>query len=156
MNPAVPANTVQALVAMMKAKPDAISYAWSGNATTSHVACAMELAQAGVQAMHVPYKGSAPAVTDLIGGQVCRGRGRSGIRAAAWRERFDGLEVHPRTDRSRYGTYRLDHGELGFHTSGAREGSAPRDRTNATRCARPCDRQGAVGVGGAVAVALLR
>ena len=70
MNPAVPANTVQALVAMMKAKPDAISYAWSGNATTSHVAGAMLLAQAGVQATHVPYKGSAPAVTDLIGGQV--------------------------------------------------------------------------------------
>lgn len=70
VNPAVPANTVQELVAMMKAKPDAITYASSGNATTSHVAGAMLLAQAGVQATHVPYKGSAPAVTDLIGGQV--------------------------------------------------------------------------------------
>ena len=70
VNPAVPANTVQELVAMMKAKPDAITYASSGNATTSHVAGAMLLAQAGAQATHVPYKGSAPAVTDLIGGQV--------------------------------------------------------------------------------------
>jgi tripartite-type tricarboxylate transporter receptor subunit TctC len=70
VNPAVPANTVQELVAMMKARPDAVTYASSGNATTSHVAGAMLLAQAGVQATHVPYKGSAPAVTDLIGGQV--------------------------------------------------------------------------------------
>jgi tripartite-type tricarboxylate transporter receptor subunit TctC len=70
VNPAVPANSVQELIAMMKAKPDAITYASSGNATTSHVAGAMLLAQAGVQATHVPYKGSAPAVTDLIGGQV--------------------------------------------------------------------------------------
>jgi tripartite-type tricarboxylate transporter receptor subunit TctC len=70
VNPAVPANSVQELVAMMKAKPDALTYASSGNATTSHVAGAMLLAQAGVQATHVPYKGSAPAVTDLIGGQV--------------------------------------------------------------------------------------
>jgi tripartite-type tricarboxylate transporter receptor subunit TctC len=70
VNPAVPANSVQELIAMMKAKPDALTYASSGNATTSHVAGAMLLAQAGVQATHVPYKGSAPAVTDLIGGQV--------------------------------------------------------------------------------------
>ena len=70
VNPAVPANSVQELIAMMKAKPDALTYASSGNATTSHVAGAMLLAQAGAQATHVPYKGSAPAVTDLIGGQV--------------------------------------------------------------------------------------
>ncbi|MFM1990684.1 MAG: hypothetical protein RJA99_3641 [Pseudomonadota bacterium] len=70
VNPDVPAKTVQELLALMKAKPDALSYASSGNATTSHVAGAMLLAQAGVRAVHVPYKGSAPAVTDLIGGQV--------------------------------------------------------------------------------------
>jgi tripartite-type tricarboxylate transporter receptor subunit TctC len=70
VNPEVPAKTVQELVALMKAKPDGLAYASSGNATTSHVAGAMLAAQAGVKALHVPYKGSAPAVTDLIGGQV--------------------------------------------------------------------------------------
>ena len=70
VNPGVPATTVQELVALMKAKPDGLAYASSGNATTSHVAGAMLAAQAGVKALHVPYKGSAPAVTDLIGGQV--------------------------------------------------------------------------------------
>ena len=70
VNPEVPAKTVQELVALMKAKPDGLTYASSGNATTSHVAAAMLTAQAGVKAVHVPYKGSAPAVTDLIGGQV--------------------------------------------------------------------------------------
>jgi tripartite-type tricarboxylate transporter receptor subunit TctC len=70
VNPEVPAKTVQELVALMKGKPDGLTYASSGNATTSHVAAAMLTAQAGVKAIHVPYKGSAPAVTDLIGGQV--------------------------------------------------------------------------------------
>jgi tripartite-type tricarboxylate transporter receptor subunit TctC len=70
VNPEVPARTVQELVALMKAKPDGVAYASSGNASTSHVAGAMLAAQAGVKALHVPYKGSAPAVTDLIGGQV--------------------------------------------------------------------------------------
>ncbi|HMS78973.1 MAG TPA: tripartite tricarboxylate transporter substrate binding protein [Burkholderiaceae bacterium] len=70
VNPGVPATTVQELVALMKSKPDGLAYASSGNATTSHVAGAMLAAQAGVKALHVPYKGSAPAVTDLIGGQV--------------------------------------------------------------------------------------
>jgi tripartite-type tricarboxylate transporter receptor subunit TctC len=70
VNPEVPAKSVQELVALMKAKPDGLAYASSGNATTSHVAGAMLAAQAGVRALHVPYKGSAPAVTDLIGGQV--------------------------------------------------------------------------------------
>ena len=70
VNPEVPAKTVQELLALMKAKPDGLAYASSGNATTSHVAGAMLAAQAGVKALHVPYKGSAPAITDLIGGQV--------------------------------------------------------------------------------------
>ncbi len=70
VNPEVPAKTVPELLALMKAKPDGLAYASSGNATTSHVAGAMLAAQAGVKALHVPYKGSAPAITDLIGGQV--------------------------------------------------------------------------------------
>lgn len=70
VNPEVPAKSVQELVALMKAKPDGVAYASSGNASTSHVAGAMLAAQAGVKVLHVPYKGSASAVTDLIGGQV--------------------------------------------------------------------------------------
>ncbi len=70
VNPAVPAKTVQELVALMKAKPGGVSYASSGNATTSHVAAVMFASQAKAEALHVPYKGSAPAVTDLISGQV--------------------------------------------------------------------------------------
>jgi tripartite-type tricarboxylate transporter receptor subunit TctC len=70
VNPDVPARTVGELVALMKARPDATTYASSGNATTSHVAAAMLTAQSGTRAVHVAYKGSAPAVTDLIGGQV--------------------------------------------------------------------------------------
>lgn len=70
VHPDVPARSVPELVALMRAKPDSLAYASSGNATTSHVAGAMLVAQAGVKALHVPYKGSAPAITDLIGGQV--------------------------------------------------------------------------------------
>jgi tripartite-type tricarboxylate transporter receptor subunit TctC len=70
VNPEVPAKSVGELVALMKARPDGTTYASSGNATTSHVAGAMLTSQSGTKAVHVAYKGSAPAVTDLIGGQV--------------------------------------------------------------------------------------
>jgi tripartite-type tricarboxylate transporter receptor subunit TctC len=70
VNPEVPVKSVGELVALMKARPDGTTYASSGNATTSHVAGAMLTSQSGTKAVHVAYKGSAPAVTDLIGGQV--------------------------------------------------------------------------------------
>jgi len=70
VHPEVPARSVRELVALMKARPGGLTCASSGNATTSHVAAALLTSQAGVPALHVPYKGSAPAVTDLIGGQV--------------------------------------------------------------------------------------
>ena len=70
VNPGVPARTVAELVALARAQPGRISYASSGNATTSHVAGAMLAAAAGVEMLHVPYKGSAPALTDLMSGQV--------------------------------------------------------------------------------------
>ncbi|HMN81978.1 MAG TPA: tripartite tricarboxylate transporter substrate binding protein [Burkholderiaceae bacterium] len=70
VNPSVAANNVRELVELMRAKPGALAFASSGNATTSHVAGAMLTSLAKVDSLHVPYKGSAPAVTDLISGQV--------------------------------------------------------------------------------------
>lgn len=70
VNSNVPARSVAELVALAKSRPGKLTYASSGNATTSHVAGAMFAARAGAPLMHVPYKGSAPAITDLIGGHV--------------------------------------------------------------------------------------
>lgn len=70
VNPSVAAKSVAELITLARKQPGRISYASSGNATTSHVAGAMLAAAAGVDLLHVPYKGSAPALTDLISGQV--------------------------------------------------------------------------------------
>ncbi|MFZ4284821.1 tripartite tricarboxylate transporter substrate binding protein [Variovorax sp. HJSM1_2] len=71
VNPAkVPARTAQELIALLKAKPDAYNYGSSGNGTILQLGIASFLDMAGVQARHIPYKGTGPMVTDLIGGQV--------------------------------------------------------------------------------------
>lgn len=70
VNPKVPAKNIQELIALMKAKPDTLNYASSGNGTILHLAAAMFLDQAGVTAKHIPYKGVGPMLTDLLGGQV--------------------------------------------------------------------------------------
>ncbi len=70
VNDALPARNVTELIALAKERKGQLTYASSGNATTSHVAGAMFSSQAGIPLLHVPYKGSAPAITDLIGGQV--------------------------------------------------------------------------------------
>ncbi len=70
VNPNVPARSVGELLALARSQPGKLTYASSGNATTSHVAGAMLASQGKVNLVHVPYKGSAPAITDLIGGQV--------------------------------------------------------------------------------------
>jgi tripartite-type tricarboxylate transporter receptor subunit TctC len=69
-NPAVPANSVKELVALAKSKPGQLAYGSFGNGTTSHLAGEMFKVVTGAELLHVPYKGSAPAMTDLIGGQV--------------------------------------------------------------------------------------
>jgi tripartite-type tricarboxylate transporter receptor subunit TctC len=66
----LPVNTLQELVAALKARPGAYNYASSGNGTVLHVADEMFVDLAGVSGTHIPYKGVAPMVTDLIGGQV--------------------------------------------------------------------------------------
>jgi tripartite-type tricarboxylate transporter receptor subunit TctC len=70
VNPKVAAQNSSDLIALLKAKPDAMNYASSGNGTILHLAAEMFLDEAGVRAKHIPYKGVGPMVTDLIGGQV--------------------------------------------------------------------------------------
>ena len=70
VNPTVPAKTVAELIALAKEKPGTINFASSGNGTSIHLSGELFKLLAGVQIAHVPYKGSAPALTDLIGGQV--------------------------------------------------------------------------------------
>ena len=65
-----PANNVKEFVATTKAKPDHYPYASFGSGTTSHFTAEIVLNAVGAKLNHVPYKGSAPAMTDLIGGQV--------------------------------------------------------------------------------------
>ena len=70
LHPAVPARNLKELVALAKAKPGSLSYASSGTATGIHLTTELFKMVAGIDMVHVPYKGGAPATTDLIGGQV--------------------------------------------------------------------------------------
>ncbi len=70
VNPSVPANSVQELIAYAKANPGKLNFASSGSGTSIHLSGELFKVMAGVQMTHIPYKGSAPAVQDLIGGQV--------------------------------------------------------------------------------------
>jgi tripartite-type tricarboxylate transporter receptor subunit TctC len=65
-----PAKTVKDLVALCKQNPGKISFASAGGGSAQHLALEMFKLRAGIDALHVPYKGSGPALTDLIGGQV--------------------------------------------------------------------------------------
>ena len=69
-NAKVPVKDVKDLVAQLKAKPDMYAYASAGNGTAPHYAAELFKLNAGVQMVGVPYKGSAPALTDTIGGQT--------------------------------------------------------------------------------------
>lgn len=66
----LPANTVAEVLALARAKPDALSYGSAGNGTPMHVAGELLKIRGNVSMVHVPYKGAAPALTDLIGGQI--------------------------------------------------------------------------------------
>jgi tripartite-type tricarboxylate transporter receptor subunit TctC len=70
LHPSVPASSVTELIAHAKAKPGQLNFASSGNGTSIHLSGELFKTMAGVQMTHVPYKGSAPALTDLLGGQV--------------------------------------------------------------------------------------
>ena len=70
VHPASGLTSVADLIARAKAKPGSLSYGSAGNGTPGHLAAAMFCAEAGIQLLHIPYKGSSPAITDLIGGQI--------------------------------------------------------------------------------------
>ncbi len=70
INPAVPAKTVAEFIAYAKANPGKVNMASSGNGTSVHVSGELFKMMAGVNLLHVPYRGAAPALTDLMGGQV--------------------------------------------------------------------------------------
>jgi tripartite-type tricarboxylate transporter receptor subunit TctC len=70
VNPNFPANSVADVVSLAKQKKDAVSFASSGNGSAQHLAGAMFESAAGIDMIHVPYKGGGPALIDVIGGQV--------------------------------------------------------------------------------------
>ncbi|MEO8752392.1 MAG: tripartite tricarboxylate transporter substrate binding protein [Casimicrobiaceae bacterium] len=70
VNPALPANDVKQLIALAKAKPGKLNFASSGLGTSLHLAGELFKVSAGVDIVHIPYKGGAQAMTDVIGGQA--------------------------------------------------------------------------------------
>lgn len=70
VNPSIKASTLAEFIALAKSRPTPLSFASAGNGSPQHLAGEMFQRAAGVQMLHVPYKGSGPAMTDLMGGQV--------------------------------------------------------------------------------------
>jgi len=70
VNPKLPVRNVPELIAYLKANPGKLSYGSQGNGTTSHLTASLFLQLTGTEMVHVPYKGTAPALVDLIGGQI--------------------------------------------------------------------------------------
>jgi len=70
VNPGVPARSVKELIALAKSKPGALNFGSSGSGGSNHLAGELFNAMAGVKMVHIPYKGNAPALTDLVGGHV--------------------------------------------------------------------------------------
>jgi tripartite-type tricarboxylate transporter receptor subunit TctC len=69
-HPKLPVRDLAELIALARAKPDALTYASSGNGSVNHLLGEMLKAATGIKMLHVPYRGVAPAITDVIGGQV--------------------------------------------------------------------------------------
>ena len=70
VHPGVPVKSIAELVALAKSKPGQVTYASAGSGTSNHLAGELLGMAAGIKMLHVPYKGSAPALNDLLGGQV--------------------------------------------------------------------------------------
>jgi len=70
VNPSVPAKNVRELIALAKSKPGELAFASAGNGTSQHLSGELFKKMTNADMTHVPYRGSAPAVTDLVGGQV--------------------------------------------------------------------------------------
>ncbi|NBS60157.1 MAG: tripartite tricarboxylate transporter substrate binding protein, partial [Betaproteobacteria bacterium] len=70
VHPSVAAKSVKEVIALAKAKPDAMTYGSSGLGGLSHLSGALLCSLAGIKLVHVPYKGGAPALNDVVGGQI--------------------------------------------------------------------------------------
>jgi tripartite-type tricarboxylate transporter receptor subunit TctC len=70
INPSVPARDLKSFIALLKANPGKYTFGSSGQGGTLHIAAEHFVRTAGVEAVHVPYKGEAPAMSDLLGGQI--------------------------------------------------------------------------------------
>jgi len=70
VNPSVPAKTVKEFIALAKSRPGQINAGSGGNGSSQHLSLEAFMSMAGVKMVHVPYKGGAPAITDLLGGQI--------------------------------------------------------------------------------------
>ena len=70
VHPSVPARSVREFVALAKAKPNELNYGSPGSGSAGHIAMAALARRAGIQLVHVPYKGGAPALSDVLGGQI--------------------------------------------------------------------------------------
>jgi len=73
VNPSLPVNSLAELIAYAKANPGKINFGSAGAGGITHLACELLKAEARIDVLHVPYKGAAPAVSDLLGGQVQMG-----------------------------------------------------------------------------------
>jgi len=69
-HPSLPANNLRELIALAKAKPGALSFGSSGTGGSAHLACEMLNQRAGIDLVHIPYKGGGQAITDVVGGQI--------------------------------------------------------------------------------------
>ena len=70
VNPSFPAKNVKDMIAIAKAKPGALTFGSAGVATQTHLAAEIFLYAAGINAVHIPYKGEGPAIVDLVAGQI--------------------------------------------------------------------------------------
>lgn len=70
VNPNVPVNNVQELIKLLRAKPGRLSYASSGSGSPQHMSAEMFKSVTGTSIVHIPYRGAAPAIADVVGGQV--------------------------------------------------------------------------------------
>ena len=70
LHPSIPARDMKQLIGLLRARPDDFAYASAGNGTPQHLAAELFKTLAGVKMTHVPYKGSGPAIADVIAGQV--------------------------------------------------------------------------------------
>ncbi len=70
IHPSIPAKSIQEFISLAKSRSEKLSYASSGSGTTGHLSIELLKTRLGIELVHVPYKGAAPAITDLLGGQV--------------------------------------------------------------------------------------